>query len=72
MNRPHSRYTEGCHINLIRERLARGWSHNDISKLLNVSRSTYSQLEAGDRTGSEYIWDDLAKLFNVDKDFLKK
>jgi transcriptional regulator with XRE-family HTH domain len=71
VNRPHSRYVEGSHFRLIEERLARKWSTFDVAKKINVSRSTYTQVETGCRRGSEYIWDDLEKLFGVPKEELK-
>lgn len=72
MNRPHSRYVEGSHFRLIEERLARKWSTFDIAKKINVSRSTYTQVETGCRRGSEYIWQSLEEVLGVPKEELKQ
>lgn len=72
MNRPHSNYVEGCHPRLINERLFRGWTAEKVADMINVSRSTYSQIETGNRKGSEYIWNDLQNLFGVPKEELKQ
>lgn len=72
MNRPHSNYVEGCRARLINERLSRGLRCEDVADKINISRSTYSQLETGIRKGSEYIWNDLQNLFGVPKEELKQ
>lgn len=71
MNRPHSRFVEGCRHRLIEVRLEHGWSTFDVAHKINTSRSTYTQIETGCRKGSEYIWNDLEKLFGVPKEELK-
>lgn len=72
MNRPHSNYVDGCRSRLINERLFRGWTCEDVAKKINISRSTYSQMETGIRKGSEYVWNDLQNLFGVPKEELKQ
>lgn len=71
MNRPHSRFVDGSHKRLIEERLSRKMSTFDVAAKIHVSRSTYAQVETGARRGSEYIWNDLEKLFGVPKEELK-
>lgn len=72
MNRPHSHFVEGSKKRLIEERLSRKWSSFDVADKINVSRSTYSQIETGARKGTEYIWNDLEALFGVPKEELKQ
>lgn len=72
MNRPHSMFVDGSHRRLIEERLSRKWTTFDVAKRINVSRSTYTQVETGCRRGSEYIWNDLEALFGVPKEELKQ
>lgn len=72
MNRPHSKFVDGSHKRLIEERLSRKMSTFDVAAKIHVSRSTYAQVETGARRGSEYIWDDLEKLFGVPKEELKQ
>lgn len=72
MNRPHSMFVDGSHRRLIEERLSRKWSSFDVAKKINISRSTYAQIETGARRGSEYIWNDLQNLFGVPKEELKQ
>lgn len=71
MNRPHSNFVDGCKKRLIEERLSHKWSTFDVAKKIGVSRSTYAQIETSARKGSEYVWDDLEKLFGVPKEELK-
>ena len=71
MNRPHSKFVNGSHKRLIEERLSRKMSTFDVAKKIGTSRSTYTQVETGARRGSEYIWNDLEKLFGVPKEELK-
>lgn len=51
-------------------RKERGYTQNDISKNLNVSKSSVAMWETGHRLPSPELYEQIADFFNVDIDYL--
>ena len=50
-------------------RKARGYSQQDVAKLIGVGRTTYLKYESGDNRPTRKL-NELARLFNVSSDYL--
>ena len=51
-------------------REARGWTQDDLAKLLKISRSTVGMYEQGTRFPGYEMQEAIADLFNVSMDYL--
>lgn len=60
--------TSAERIRILRER--DGMSQNDLAAKLELSRSSISMYEAGERVPSTYVYQAMADLFNVDLDYI--
>jgi len=60
--------TSAERIRILRERA--GLSQNDLAVKLDLSRSSISMYETGERIPSTYVYQSMADLFNVDLDYI--
>lgn len=60
--------TSAERIRILRERA--GLSQNDLTVKLDLSRSSISMYETGERIPSTYVYQSMADLFNVDLDYI--
>lgn len=69
--KPYSKKGEGKRSNLIRARLAHGWSQADVAKKVGCSRELYSQIENGGRDGRTMsMAEKLGDLFQIQKEYI--
>ena len=52
------------------ERIKRGWTQEDVAKMLNMARASYAQYETGACTPTTDNLIRLAKLYNLSVDYL--
>lgn len=52
------------------ERIKRGWTQEDVAKMLNMSRGAYAQYETGTNTPTTENIIKLAQIYNVSTDYL--
>ena len=52
------------------ERIKRGWTQEDVAKMLNMGRASYAQYETGKNTPTTENIIKLAKIYNVTTDYL--
>jgi transcriptional regulator with XRE-family HTH domain len=69
--KPYSCRGGGKRANLIRARLSKGYSQQDVADKIGISRELYSQIENGLRGGTtKGAPGKLEELFDLDQDYL--
>lgn len=54
------------------ERIRMRLTQTDMAKYLGISQASYSTLESGRRSGKEWVWSKLARLFKAEPEALKE
>lgn len=58
--------------NLKQARLDKGMTQQQVADHLDIGLRYYQKIEAGDRTGDFWLWDELEDLFSIHQRMLRQ